>query len=122
MSDIKYETKVVKLGELVADFMESNILVFFDLNAPEEVADFSILHEHSQLKSEVVVGDNIIIDGTAFKISAIGHVANENLSNLGHIVLKFNGLTTPEMPGDICMESKTLPKIDMGSIIQIVAS
>lgn len=121
MSTIKYETKVTQLGPLAQEFIDSGILVFFGSQAPDELAEFSILHDHKQLYKEVVAGDTLLIDGKSFRILAVGSVANKNLSSLGHLVVKFNGLTQPEMPGDVSVENVPLPTIRPGTIVRIVA-
>ena len=123
MNKIKYETTVVKSGPLAQEFIESGILVFFGMNAPEELAEFSILHEHTQLHQDVVAGDLLFIDDNSYEVLAVGEVANQNLSNLGHLVVKFNGQTEPEMPGDISVPKiKELPKIKPGTKVRIIAS
>jgi PTS system glucitol/sorbitol-specific IIA component len=122
MKTVKYETTVVKLGPLVQDFIDSGILVFFGMDAPEELAEFTILHEHTPLRSEIVAGDVIQIDEDSYNILCVGEVANANLSNLGHFVIKFNGNTEPEMPGDISLaEQSELPEIKPGTVVKFVA-
>jgi PTS system glucitol/sorbitol-specific IIA component len=116
---IKYEAKVVEIGPLVDEFIEAGVLVLFEMGAPPELAEFSILHEHGSLKEEVTAGDIILIDDESFWVTAVGEVANQNLANLGHLIIKFNGLTEPELPGDVCVETKPLPSISIGTEIRI---
>jgi PTS system glucitol/sorbitol-specific IIA component len=118
---VKYEAKVVEIGPQVPEFIEAGIIVLFEIGAPEELAEFSILHEHGPLEAPVVVGDIILIDEESFQVTAVGDVANENLANLGHLIIKPNGFTEPELPGDVCVESKPLPSISAGSTIRIVS-
>lgn len=122
MSITKYETKVTKLGPITPDFMAEGILVFFQMDVPDELAEIAILHAHNKLQQEVVAGDKLVIDGHVLPILCVGEVANQNLANLGHFVVKFNGLTEPEMPGDISVPSDApIPPIVPGTIIKIVA-
>ncbi|MBE7552735.1 MAG: PTS glucitol/sorbitol transporter subunit IIA [Anaerolineales bacterium] len=122
MSITKYETKVTKLGPVTQDFMAEGILVFFQNTVPDELAEIAILHTHNQLQQEVVAGDKLIIDDQPLTILCVGEVANENLANLGHFVVKFNGLTQPEMPGDISVPSNApIPPIAPGTIVKIVS-
>ena len=117
----KYETKVTKLGPVTQDFIDEGILVFFQMNVPDELAEIAILHAHDKLLQEVTGGDKLIIDGHILPILCVGEVANQNLANLGHFVVKFNGLTEPEMPGDISVPSDIpIPPIVPGTIIKIV--
>lgn len=122
MSITKYETKVTKLGPVTQDFIAEGILVFFQMNVPDELAEIAILHTHNQLQQEVVAGDKLIIDDQPLTILCVGEVANENLANLGHFVVKFNGLTQPEMPGDISVPSDVpVPHIAPGTIVKIAS-
>lgn len=117
---VKYEAKVVEIGPLVSEFIEAGIIVLFEIGAPPELVEFSILHEHGPLKGEVVVGDIVLIDSESFRVTAVGDVANQNLANLGHLIMKCNGLTEPELPGDVCVEVKPLPHISVGTEICIL--
>lgn len=112
---IKYSATVREVGPLVDEFIAAGVLVFFGLDAPEELKDFAILHDGSELVAEVAPGDRFCVDDHCFTILAVGEVANQNLRALGHFVIKFNGQTVPEMPGDICAEARPLPPIGPGS-------
>lgn len=121
MSITKYETKVTKLGPITPDFIAEGMLVFFQVNVPDELAEIAILHTHDKLHQEVMAGDQLIIDDQSLTILCVGEVANQNLANLGHFVVKFNGLTEPEMPGDISVSDEIpIPPIGPGTIIKIV--
>ncbi|MDN5332631.1 MAG: glucitol/sorbitol system component, partial [Tepidanaerobacteraceae bacterium] len=54
-----------------------------------------------------------------YRITAVGEVANKNLKNIGHVCLKFDGKTEPELPGNIHLEEKTLPALKVGEEIFI---
>jgi len=118
----KYTAKVTDIGPLVSDFIDAGILVFFGSEAPEELREFSIIHDGKTLLEPVCAGDIIHLDEARFKVLAVGDVANNNLSALGHIIVKFNGQDAPEMPGDICTEIGKLPEIRVGSLLQITGS
>jgi PTS system glucitol/sorbitol-specific IIA component len=119
--NIKYEMQVTGIGELTDEFTAEGILVFFGEGAPEELLDFAIIHTHTDLKEPVAPGDEIVFEGQSFKVTAVGEVANENLSNLGHLVMKTTGETEAELPGDVCVEAKPLPEITVGMKITIIA-
>lgn len=120
MSGIKYEMRVVEIGPLVSEFIENKILVFFKVGAPPELAEFSILHEPSNFFSEVRPGDQIAIKDQFYRVTAVGEVANQNIRELGHLVLKCNGRSQTELPGDVCVEDKALPSIQTGMVIRIL--
>jgi len=122
MSDVKYHMRVVEIGPLVEEFVQAGILVFFQVGAPPELAEFSILHEPSDSFTDVEPGDIVAIDGNRFRVTAVGEVANKNIRDLGHLIMKANGRSEPELPGDVCVEEKDLPPIEVGTIIQILAA
>ena len=115
----KYEARVTEIGPYVSEFIEHNILVLFGEQAPEELAEFAVLHDGKTLNGTLKVGDVVTLGEERYSILAVGEVANQNLANLGHLVLKFNGEHEPEMPGDVCVEAKPLPEIEPGLLIRI---
>jgi glucitol/sorbitol PTS system EIIA component len=116
---IKYQAHFTSIGPMVNEFLEHNVLVIFGSNAPEELVEFSVIHDGKELHEPIAVGDTITIDTNAYLVLAVGPVVNTNLANLGHLVLKFNGESTTEMPGDVCLEEKPLPPIRIGTILTI---
>lgn len=115
----KFEGRVTAVGPLVSEFLDHNIIVLFGQNAPEELAEFTIIHDGRDLAAPVTVGDHVHIDDARFEILAVGDVANDNLRHLGHLVLKFNGENEVEMPGDVCVVAQPLPPIAVGTTIRI---
>ncbi len=118
---IKYQAQITAIGPLVSEFVDAGVLVFFGQGAPDELAEFAILHDGTHLDGAICPGDHINLGGQSFHVLAVGEVANRNLSALGHIIIKFNGQTVPEMPGDVCTEAIPLPKIEVGMRFQIEA-
>lgn len=116
---LKYEARITHIGPYVAEFVQENVLVFFGSQAPEELAEFAILHDGTTLVEPVVPGDYLILGDAQYTVLAVGEVANTNLSNLGHLVVKVNGEREPEMPGDVCVEAKPLPAIEVGLLVKI---
>lgn len=116
---IKYQANITAIGPLVSEFVEAGVLVFFGSNAPEELAEFAILHDGTKLEGAVTPGDRISLDGHSYGVLAVGEVANQNLEALGHLVIKFNGQTQPEMPGDVCAEAVPVPPLHVGMRFQI---
>ena len=117
---IKYEMHVVEIGPLVSEFVDAKILVFFKFGAPPELAEFSVLHEPSAFCVEVCPGDYIVIGNEQYQVTAVGEVANNNIRELGHLVMKCNGRTSAELPGDVCVEDKALPQIEVGMTIRVI--
>lgn len=117
----KYKTRVTSIGPLAVEFMDEQIMVFFGVEAPEELHDHAIVHEEiSGLAGTVAPGDTIIVGDTSLTVLAVGSVANQNLGSMGHLVLKFNGLSEPEMDGDVTVAAVDLPHVEPGTIVEIV--
>uniref|UniRef100_UPI0040499444 PTS glucitol/sorbitol transporter subunit IIA n=1 Tax=Candidatus Planktophila sp. TaxID=2175601 RepID=UPI0040499444 len=114
MSQIVYSTTVTAVGELVSDFADQGVLVFFGEDAPIELHEFSIIHKPDVVDRAPQVGDTITLQENVYNVLAVGSVASDNLLNLGHLDLKANGLTEPEMPGDVNVEAVSLPKVNVG--------
>jgi len=117
---IKYQAEVTQIGPLVGEFIDAGILVFFGEGAPPELIEFSIIHNGSKLEKDIVAGDTVFIDDHDYQVLAVGEVANTNFRNLGHLILKFNGKSKAELPGDVCVEKKLVPAIDIGSQLRII--
>jgi PTS system glucitol/sorbitol-specific IIA component len=114
LSQIVYSTTVTAVGELVSDFADQGVLVFFGEDAPIELHEFSIIHKPDVVDRAPQVGDTITLQENVYSVLAVGSVASDNLLNLGHLDLKANGLTEPEMPGDVNVEAVSLPKVNVG--------
>ena len=117
---VVYSTTVTAVGELVSDFREQGILVFFGEGAPEELHDFSILHKVEISERAPKPGDLIRINDDEFNVLAVGSVVSDNLLNLGHLDLKANGLTEAELPGDTNVEARTSPMLKVGDKFEII--
>ncbi|OCL25389.1 PTS sorbitol transporter subunit IIA [Orenia metallireducens] len=114
-----YETNVTDLGAQFEEFLSGKMIILFMDNAPDELQEYCVLHGKNQLNQDIKVGDMLKISDMEYEITAVGDVVNENLANLGHITLKFDGDTTAELAGSLHMEAKEMPSIDIGDIIEI---
>ncbi|MBT0566042.1 PTS glucitol/sorbitol transporter subunit IIA [Williamsia sp. CHRR-6] len=119
---VRYDTAVTRVGSMVADFVEQKILIFFGEGAPEELHDISVLHQPVVNVGGIQTGDVLLLDEHEFEVLAVGAVANDNLVNLGHIDLKFNGKTSAGLPGDVCLPDVVPPLLIPGSRFRIVSA
>lgn len=121
MPQVVYSSTVTAVGELVPEFVEQGVLVWFGENAPIELHEFSIIHRPDVTLRAPEVGDILKINEVVFNVLAIGSVSSENLLNLGHLDLKANGLTEPEMPGDVNVEATPLPNVKIGDRLTVIS-
>lgn len=118
-TDPTYDLEVTGVGALVGEFTAEGVWVFFGEGAPEEVAEFAILHRAAPPTAPIAPGQTIEIDQLHYTILAVGDVANTNIANLGHLVLKANGEVNPELPGDVCIDARPLPEPYVGMRVRI---
>ena len=116
---IKYTTTVRSVGEMAAEFAAEGILVFFGPAAPEELHEFSVITDAATLTAPIEPGDRFEIGGDAFPITSVGENANANVAELGHLVVKFNGLEEPELPGDVSVAAVPSPTPAVGDQIRV---
>lgn len=121
MSEVVYSSTVTAVGELVPEFAEQGVLVWFGESAPIELHEFSIIHRPDISLRAPEVGDILKINEVTFNVLAIGSVSSENLLNLGHLDLKANGLLAPEMPGDVNVEAVPLPTVKVGDRFTVIS-
>jgi glucitol/sorbitol PTS system EIIA component len=114
-----YAATVTKVGSQVQAFLEHGILIFFGDHAPEELHDISVLHRVEQSDDGPQPGDTIHLGDASLEILAVGEVVRDNLLNLGHLDLKADGLTTPKLPGDVCVAVGALPLLAPGDAFRI---
>lgn len=115
-----FETKVIAIGQDAEDFKQEDMLLFFGEDAPPELSDFCYKITIAPIQEKIVPAMALCFNNEEYKITAVGEVAEENLRQLGHITVNFDGATTSEMPGTIYVEQKTLPDLKVGDTLSIV--
>lgn len=115
-----YSSSILQIGEQANLFLDEGIIVFFGDNAPEELKEFSILHKLNKINGQIEVGDQIVLSGSKLEVTAVGHVANENFKNLGHLVLKLDAADEPALPGDVSCKYNQVPKVNIGDKLKII--
>lgn len=113
---MKYCATITGWGPDAMEFLgdaDSNFLIIFNDNAPEELAEIAVLHTQAELTAEPAVGDTLILCGKTFEITAIGSEALHTLRELGHCTLSFQGGSEPERPGCIMLEGDPITPADI---------
>ena len=54
-----------------------------------------------------------------YTVTALGEVANKNLKKIGHVCLKFDAKTSPDLPGDVHLKGEKVSSVKLGDLIQI---
>ena len=88
-----YSTKVSRLGGEVGAFIETAkmIILFEESLALPELRDMCVMHTGNRVEDTIQSGDVLRMGETEFKILKVGSEVQTNLTNLGHITLKFDG-------------------------------
>lgn len=115
---MNYNVKVTKIGKNAFELYEDcRCLIIFDDNAPEELAEISVLHEEGEIKKDIEVGDIIVFGENEYTVTAVGTEAMITLRELGHCTFKFTGNSEAEVPGQIELKGEKYPEIKVGDCI-----
>ena len=132
---LKYHGVIQEIGSMVPGFLQFlpyGMLIFFNEKAPAELRALSLVHNGTQLVSELAQGDYLKFsppsteqprsyrlatvgrEGMAdtdsqlpqwwYRVTAVGESANTNMAELGHVVIHFDGATKANLPGAISVE------------------
>ena len=115
---MKYEAKVTAIGESVLSFMKiRNSIIIFDNDVPYAYENMVVSHTKSTLTQPIEVGDKLLIADEEYQVSDVGSEANQTLKEHGHCTLVFGVGIKAEMPGQIALEGKRVPRIMIGVMI-----
>jgi PTS system glucitol/sorbitol-specific IIA component len=103
ITDTYYRTRVTAVGEEVEMMLDEGVLIFFGDPAPEELAEVSVLHRPEAAPSRPITpGDTVHVGGDTATVTAVGSLADHNLTDLGHLVLYADpGPDTKLLPGAV---------------------
>lgn len=111
---VVWAAQVTGVGDLAPTFFDEGIVVLFGDDAPEELRDVAVIHRVTHPLADddgVQPGDVAHLGAAELRVLAVGHVANDNLRSLGHLVLKRNGETEAALPGDVCCDTGPIPTL-----------
>ncbi|MBO0487345.1 PTS glucitol/sorbitol transporter subunit IIA [Vagococcus fluvialis] len=114
-----YKTKVINIGNEAEMFREEGMIILFGENAPESLSDYCYNIKVEPVAGEIEAGMELSIGSEKYSVTAVGSVVRKNLSELGHITIKFDSSREAELPGTLYVENRALPKINIGEEISI---
>ena len=112
-----YSVQIIKVGESAAEALSDDMLIIFNDSAPVDVAEYCFIHTHDTLKGNIIVGGNVVIDDVIYPITAVGEGVSQNLGNLGHITLRFDGGDIADFVGSLHLMGKQPTTITVGSTL-----
>ncbi|MCG9624379.1 PTS glucitol/sorbitol transporter subunit IIA [Vibrio mediterranei] len=111
-----YQSTIKHVGELAEEALADNMMILFGEMAPADAAEYCFIHSHDSLKGNINVGGTLRLGSNEYPITAVGEVVNKNLSELGHITIRFDSLNEAEYPG--CLHvSGSVPHCNIGETI-----
>lgn len=98
-----FESRVTRLGDEAAAMIDGGVMILFGEPVPDELAEVSVLHAPAGApRHPMQPGDILRIGESSLAITAVGERADENLRELGHLVLYLNPqATTGLLPGAV---------------------
>ena len=116
---MEYKTTITKLGETYGEIFEQGMVVVFNDNAPDELADLSALHTPATLPRDVKAGDEVVLGDKRYTVTAVGSEANYTLKKMGHVTFVFTGDSKAELDGHIVLKGNGMPDLKSGSPFEI---
>jgi len=117
---IIFKTVVTNIGSSAEEFLQERMIILFGENAPQELSDICYNIKIVPIYHVIKTGMHLKINDISFLITAIGNVAEENLKNLGHVTINFDGSPAASLSGTIHVEKKDIPNISIGTGISII--
>jgi len=117
MTNSYYIVNVLEVGSEASLMLEEKMIILFNNTVPQDLKSIAFVHDGGELKGVIKAGDQMVIDGEDFDILFVGDKANETMKDMGHATFHFNGETSSELPGTVCLEEKPIPQIDTNSTI-----
>lgn len=116
---MNYCTVITKVGTMARELLEAGILIIFNENAPETIAEVCYMHPPVSLEDEVKTGDVVILGQEDYLVTEVGSEANTTLKELGHCSFCFDE-EREILPGMIRLKGENYPKLRQGDSVVII--
>jgi len=115
-----YESTFISVGSCASESLEDDFIITFGEGAPKEVADYCFIHR-TEVNEGVAFGPGSIltIGEKEYPVTAVGDVARENLRDLGHVTVRFDGAVQAEFPGTVHVAGRPPASIEPGHKFRI---
>lgn len=114
-----YRTQITKIGSEANNALQIGTMILFKQNLNTELEVYCFSHLPNTLKTLLKVGDILHLSDEQYPITAIGEVANQNLKELGHITLHFDGSLEASLPGNIHLRGKVPDQVAINTLLSI---
>ncbi|MGM0213441.1 PTS glucitol/sorbitol transporter subunit IIA [Enterococcus sp. AZ109] len=106
------KTEIIRVGEQAIN--DEPILILFGESVTPELAVHSIVQrKKDQQKIELKIGSEVCFGDQVYQVTALGHLANQNLNELAHATVFFKK-SENESANGIYLEPEVVPTIEVG--------
>jgi len=116
-----YQTTITRIGQSAPDALCDKMLITFREGAPADIEEYCFIHCHGELKGALRPGSQLELGDICYPVTAVGDVAEQNLRELGHITLRFDGQTEAEFPGTVHVTGPVPEALQAGCTVKFVA-
>ncbi|ENG8187368.1 PTS glucitol/sorbitol transporter subunit IIA [Escherichia coli] len=113
-----YQTTITRIGASAIDALSDQMLITFRESAPADLEEYCFIHCHGELKGALHPGLQFSLGQHRYPVTAVGSVAEDNLRELGHVTLRFDGLNEAEFPGTVHVAGPVPDDIAPGSVLK----
>ncbi|WP_423840858.1 PTS glucitol/sorbitol transporter subunit IIA [Vibrio mytili] len=114
---LQFKATIIDIGTLANESLEENMLILFNQSAPEDVKEYCFIHDQGIDAGVISTQSTLLIAENDFIVTAVGSAVSQNLANLGHITIKFDGQLEPEQPGTVHVIGNCPRSINIGDEI-----
>ncbi|SUH02208.1 PTS system, glucitol/sorbitol-specific IIA component [Salmonella enterica subsp. enterica] len=116
-----YQTTITRIGPEREGGARRTDADYVREGAPADIEEFCFIHCHGELTGALQPGARCELGQHCYPVTAVGSVAEQNLRELGHITLRFDGLREAEFPGTVHVAGPVPDDIAPGCILTFVA-
>ncbi|HBR7336757.1 TPA: PTS glucitol/sorbitol transporter subunit IIA [Klebsiella pneumoniae] len=116
-----YQTTITHIGACATMALEEQMLITFREGAPADIEEYCFIHNHGELAGTLQPGAELQLGEQRYPVTAVGEVAEQNLRELGHIPLRFDGHREAEFPGTVHVAGPVPDAIAPGCVLKFVA-
>ena len=107
---MRYQSTITGVGPVAQEFLAERLLVVFNENAPPALGEIAYLHTIHPVEADMQVGDIILFGESRYPITAVGDEANDTFRRMGHCTFNFKGRGEAELPGQVELLCRELPR------------
>lgn len=116
-----YQTTITRIGQSAREALGDSMLITFREGAPADIEEYCFIHCHGMLTGALLPGGELRLGDKHYPVTAVGDVAEQNLRELGHITLRFDGQHEAEYPGTVHVDGPVPQALATGCTLTFVA-